>query len=103
LRRWVPVSSIVVETVRFDTQKMQDPEMTGVEYQQGELAGYEVRQYLLEKWGRRCAYCDKENVPLEVEHIVLKSRGGTDRVSNLTLSCRSCNLEKGNRSPESST
>jgi hypothetical protein len=96
--RWVPVSSIVVETVRFDTQKMQDPEMTGVEYQQGELAGYEVRQYLLEKWGRRCAYCDKENVPLEVEHIVPKSRGGTDRVSNLTLSCRSCNLEKGNRS-----
>jgi hypothetical protein len=59
--RWVPVSSMVVETVRFDTQKMQKPEMTGVEYQQGELAGYEVRQYLLEKWGRRCAYCDKEN------------------------------------------
>jgi hypothetical protein len=98
--RWVPVRSIVVETVRFDIQKMQNPEMTGVEYQQGELAGYEVRQYLLEKWGRRCAYCDKENVPLEVEHIVPKSRGGTDRVSNLTLSCRSCNLEKGNRSIE---
>jgi hypothetical protein len=91
---------MVVETVRFDLQKMQNPEMTGVEYQQGELAGYEVRQYLLEKWGRRCAYCDKENVPLEVEHIVPKSRGGTDRVSNLTLSCRSCNLEKGNRSIE---
>jgi hypothetical protein len=51
--RWVPVRSIVVETVRFDTQKMQDPEMTGVEYQQGELTGYEVRQYLLEKWGHR--------------------------------------------------
>jgi hypothetical protein len=53
LMRWVPVRSIVVETVRFDTQKMQDPEMTGVEYQQGELTGYEVRQYLLEKWGHR--------------------------------------------------
>jgi 5-methylcytosine-specific restriction endonuclease McrA len=97
LMRWVPVGSIVVETVRFDTQKVQNPEMTGVEYQQGELAGYEVRQYLLEKWGRRCAYCDAENVPLEVEHIVPKSKGGTNRVSNLTLSCRSCNLEKGDQ------
>jgi 5-methylcytosine-specific restriction endonuclease McrA len=97
LMRWVPVGSIVVETVRFDTQKVQNPEMTGVEYQQGELAGYEVRQYLLEKWGRRCAYCDTENVPLEVEHIVPKSKGGTNRVSNLTLSCRSCNLEKGDQ------
>src|SRR5215471_2883856 len=25
-----------------------------------ELAGYETREYLLEKWGRRCAYCDVE-------------------------------------------
>ena len=30
---------------------LQNPEISGVEYQQGELAGYEVRQYLLEKFG----------------------------------------------------
>jgi len=92
-----PVSSIAVETVRFDTQKMQNPEISGVEYQQGELFGYEVREYLLEKWGRKCAYCGKENTPLEVEHIVPKSRGGSNRVSNLTLSCTDCNQDKGNR------
>jgi len=34
----------------FDTQKLQNPEISGVEYQQGELFGYEVREYLLEKW-----------------------------------------------------
>jgi len=68
-----------------------------VEYQQGTLFGYEVREYLLEKWGRRCAYCGKENVPLEVDHVVPKSRGGTDRVSNLTLACRECNQVKGNK------
>jgi 5-methylcytosine-specific restriction endonuclease McrA len=96
-RQLAPVSSISVELARFDTQKMEDPEVSGVEYQQGTLAGYEVREYLLEKWGRRCAYCGAENVPLEVEHIVPKSRGGSDRVSNLTLACRDCNQEKGNR------
>jgi hypothetical protein len=84
-----------VELVRFDTQQMQDVEIRGIEYQQGELAGYEVREYLLQKWGRRCAYCSATGLPLEVEHIVPRSRGGSDRVSNLTLACRTCNDRKG--------
>ncbi len=97
---FAPVTAIQVETVRFDTQKLQNPEISGVQYQQGELAGYEVREYLLEKWGRKCAYCEAENVPLEVEHIRPKSRGGSNRVSNLTLSCVPCNIKKGNRPVE---
>lgn len=96
LIRWCPVSAISVELAKFDTQKLQNPEISGVEYQQGTLFGYEVREYLQEKWGRKCAYCGKGGVPLEIEHIVPKSRGGTDRVSNLTLACRECNQRKGN-------
>lgn len=94
----IPIQSIAIETVRFDTQKLQNPEIAGVEYQQGELFGYEVREYLLEKWGRKCAYCGKEGVPLEVEHIHPKSKGGSNRISNLTLACRNCNEKKENQS-----
>jgi hypothetical protein len=61
------------------------------------LFGYEVREYLLEKWGRKCVYCDAQNVPLEIDHIQPRSKGGSDRVSNLTLACCSCNQRKGNR------
>jgi hypothetical protein len=86
-----------LELVRFDTQALQNPEVSGVKYQQGTLFGYEVREYLLEKWGRECAYCGKENVPLTIDHIHPKSRGGSDRVSNLALACFPCNQEKGNR------
>ena len=96
LMRFAPVGAISTELVRFDTQLMQNPEISGVEYQQGELQGYEVREYLLEKWGRQCAYCDAPNVPLEVEHMDAKSKGGSNRVSNLTLACRSCNETKDN-------
>jgi hypothetical protein len=64
------------------------------------LQGYEVREYLLEKWGRKCAYCGKENVPFEIEHIVPKSREGTDRVSNLTIACHECNQKKNNMTAE---
>lgn len=62
LQRWAPVTAISQELVRFDTQALQNPEVSGVEYQRGELHGYEVREYLLEKWGRRCAYCDAKGV-----------------------------------------
>lgn len=97
LAGYAPVSSISMELVRFDTQIMQDAEISGVEYQQGELAGYEVREYLLEKWGRKCAYCGVKDVPLEIEHITPKSRGGNNRVSNLTLACNKCNQTKGSQ------
>jgi len=96
----LPISRIIVEVASFDTQKMQNPEIKGIEYQQGELQGYEVRQYLLEKWNHKCAYCGKTGVPLEIEHIVSRSRGGTDRVSNLTISCHECNQKKNNRTAE---
>lgn len=95
LIRVCPVAAISQELVRFDLQKMENPEIAGVEYQQGALLGYEVREYLLEKWGRACAYCDATNVPLEVEHILCRARGGTNRVSNLTLACEPCNGKKG--------
>ncbi|KAB8319397.1 HNH endonuclease [Tolypothrix campylonemoides VB511288] len=98
LCRYAPIAQISMELVKFDTQKMQNPEVDGVEYQQGELAGYEVREYLLEKWRRKCAYCDKEGVPLQIEHIHPKSIGGSNRVSNLTLSCERCNIKKGTKS-----
>ncbi|OKH35068.1 HNH endonuclease [Calothrix sp. HK-06] len=95
--RYCPIITIEIEQVRFDTQKMNNPEIKGVEYQQGELMGYEVRQYLLEKWGNECTYCGVKNVPLEVEHVKPKSKGGSDRVSNLTLACHCCNQKKGDK------
>lgn len=94
LQKLLPITSISTEHVKFDTQLMQNHEITGIEYQQGTLAGYEIREYLLEKWGRKCAYCGAVNVPLEIEHIVPKSKGGSGRVSNLTLSCHDCNQLK---------
>ena len=57
LIKFVPIGSISQELVKFDLQQLENPEISGIEYQQGLLQGYEVRQYLLEKWQRKCAYC----------------------------------------------
>ena len=95
LTKIAPISAISQELVRFDLQQVENPEISGVEYQQGELSGYEVREYLLNKWDRKCAYCGAENVPLQVEHIHPKSKGGTNRISNLCIACEPCNIKKG--------
>jgi 5-methylcytosine-specific restriction endonuclease McrA len=96
----LPISQINVEVGIFDTQKMQNPEIEGIAYQQGELAGYKVRECLLAKWQKRCAYCQASGVPLQVEHLIPKSRGGSDRASNLVVACEPCNKRKGNRTAE---
>jgi len=95
LRRLCPIAAISMELVRFDPQAIEHPDIEGCQYQQGTLAGYEVREYLLEKWARTCSYCGKQHVPLQIEHIIPRAKGGTDRVSNLTLACEQCNRAKG--------
>ena len=90
-----PITAISMELVKFDLQQMENPEISDLEYQQGELQGYEVREYLLEKWGRQCSYCGAKDVPLQIEHIHCRAKGGTNRLSNLTLACEPCNRRKG--------
>lgn len=45
-------------------------------------------------WGRLCAYCGNSDGPFELEHITPLSRGGTNALDNLTVSCRPCNRKK---------
>lgn len=97
LSRIAPINAVFQELVRFDIQQMEHPEISGIEYQQGELAGYEVREYLFNKWERKCAYCGAENLPLQIEHIQPKSQGGSNRISNLCLACETCNIKKGTK------
>ena len=97
LRKLAPVEAISQELVRFDMQLMRHPDIQGKEYQQGTLAGYETREYLLEKWSRQCAYCGAKDVPLQIEHIHSRAKGGSNSITNLTLSCKRCNIKKGTK------
>ena len=93
-RKLAPITTIHVESVRFDMQALENPDIEGVQYQRGTLFGAELWEYLLEKWGCKCAYCDRQDIPLEAEHIVPKAAFGSNRVSNLTLACHTCNTLK---------
>ena len=49
----------VVQTAKFDTQKVLDLAVQGMEYQQGPLYRQHVRAYIAKQWKHRCAYCGK--------------------------------------------
>jgi hypothetical protein len=103
-RKLCPIDSVSIETVKFDIQLLNNPEISGVEYQQGSLFGYEVKEYLIERYGHNCMYCkakvDKKivnlsnDVILETEHMISKANGGSKRIKNLSIACHSCNQEK---------
>lgn len=97
LIRYCPINSLSVELVKFDLQKQENPEISGVEYQHGTLYGWEIREYLLTKFNRTCQYCGAVDKPLEVDHIQARSKGGSDRVGNMTLACHDCNQAKSNQ------
>ncbi|MFJ6485768.1 MULTISPECIES: RNA-guided endonuclease IscB [unclassified Streptomyces] len=96
LCRYAPVREIHVEQVAFDTTAfagvMPSCVQDGIE---PTYAASEVPQFLRAKWKRSCAYCDATGVPLNIDHVRARSRGGSDRVSNLVLACVPCNQAKG--------
>ena len=96
LLRTAPITHIAVETVRFDTQIIANPDIAGVEYQQGTLLGFELREYLLQRDKNSCQYCggvSGDNV-LNIDHKHPRAKGGSNSVNNLIVSCVTCNEAK---------
>lgn len=83
LARLFPVREVHMERVAFDTHALSaGRSLEGAEYQQGTLFGYEIREYLLAKWRRACAYCGAAGVPLQIEHI--HPRRGVEAIGSPT-------------------
>lgn len=101
LCRFAPINKFALETAKFDMQKLENPEIAGTQYQQGRMFGYaDKKAYLFERENGCCIYCGihASKAKMEIEHVIPRSRGGTDSLSNLVLSCHACNQAKGNLS-----
>lgn len=86
------IDKIIIETASFDIQKIQNSDINGTEYQQGNQLGFEnVREYVLWRDNHTCQCCkgkSKDNV-LEVHHIESRKTGGNSP-NNLVTLCRTC-------------
>lgn len=98
--RCTHVTEICVEHMKFDTQLLENPEIQSKQYQRGSLYEFERRQFVLTRGNHTCAYCGACNVPLEQDHVVPQSRGGSNRVDNFAPACHACNQCKSNQPVE---
>ena len=58
-----------------------------------------TRRNLFQRDGYRCQYCGCTGQALSVDHVLPRSRGGSDSWDNVTTACLPCNVRKGNRTP----
>lgn len=92
IHKFLPITNIVVETASFDIQKINNPSISGSEYQQGEqLDFFNVREYILFRDGHTCQHCKGKNKDkvLNVHHIESRKTGG-DSPNNLITLCETC-------------
>ena len=95
VHKLLPISKIIVEVASFDIQKIKNPKISGVEYQQGEQLGFwNVREYILFRDGHQCQCCkgkSKDKI-LNVHHIESRKTGG-DAPNNLITLCETCHTK----------
>lgn len=88
----LPISKIIVEVASFDIQKIKNPNITNLEYQEGEMLEFwNVREYVLFRDGHKCQCCkgkSKDDI-LNVHHIESRQTGG-NAPSNLITLCETC-------------
>ena len=59
-----------------------------------------TRKNLLQRDNNSCQYCGYKGDKLSIDHVIPRSRGGTDSWENVTTACLSCNVTKGSRTPK---
>ena len=92
----LPISRVIVETAAFDTQLLKAQEQSsqlpeGKDYQNGELKGWNTREYVLYRDNYTCRCCkgkSKDKI-LQVHHIESRKTGG-NAVNNLVTLCKTC-------------
>jgi hypothetical protein len=88
----LPISKTIIEVAAFDIQKIKNPDVSGIDYQNGEQTGFwNTREYVLHRDGHTCQHCkgkSKDKI-LEVHHIESRQTGG-DSPGNLITLCSTC-------------
>jgi hypothetical protein len=95
IQRILPITKVIVEIGSFDVQKLKNPEIEGVTYQEGEQFGFDnLREYILHRDGHKCKNpkCGNRSkeIILQVHHLGFWKQDRTNRPGNLITLCTHC-------------
>ena len=89
VRQILPVTDICVEINRFAFLKMEHPETSGIDFQNGPLCGFDdVYEAINAIQHGRCILCGGEIK--HYHHIAQRKDGGSDTIDNLVGLCAGC-------------
>ena len=98
LKKILPISNVVVEVANFDIQKIKNPSIGGVGYQEGEQKDFfNLREYIFHRDKHTCQVCGEKDIPLEVHHIGFWKKDRSDRPGNLITLCIKCHISKNHK------
>ena len=94
LKYLLPISEVKIEVGNFDIQRLDNPDISGKEYQQGDLYEHSnLRAFVLSREKHTCQLCSKEKLDRFIlHHIISKGGCGTDRSKNIALLHNSCHI-----------
>lgn len=93
LKKILPIQKTIIETANFDIQKIMSPEISGIDYQQGSLYGYQnMRSYLMSREHGKCQLCGKDfkGQSSHIHHCKQRSESGSNRPENLAILHKVC-------------
>lgn len=101
IHKVLPINKIIVEVAAFDTQLLkaeaESKTISGKDYQNGEMLGFNTREYVLFRDNHTCQHChgkSKDKV-LEVHHLESRKTGGNAPTNLITL-CSTCHKKYHN-------
>ncbi|PEZ08947.1 Paclitaxel/taxanoid biosynthesis susceptibility protein TS1 [Bacillus sp. AFS018417] len=87
----LPSPKVIVEVGKFDAQKLKNPDIQGIEYQQGDAFGFwNIRYYVFARDQYTCQICKKKGGILHTHHIIERHKGGSDMADNLVTVHEEC-------------
>ena len=96
LKKILPISETIIEVANFDIQKIMNPEIQGIDYQQGSMYEYQnMRSYLMAREHGKCQLCGKDfkNQPSHIHHCKQRNEAGSNRAENLAILHKSCHTK----------
>jgi len=93
LKGILPIAQTIIEIANFDIQKIMNPDISGTDYQQGSMFGYQnMRSFLMAREHGKCQLCGKDfkNQPSHIHHCKQRNESGSNRAENLVILHRKC-------------
>ena len=92
ISRYLPVTNIAIEVNRFAFMQIENPDISGVDFQNGPLKGFDdVKAAIREQQNGKCLMC--KNDIGDFHHIVPRSKGGSDTMQNQVGLCPKCHVK----------